>query len=69
MAVFTREQKEAQIKAWNTALIKCAAGQEYTIQTASRMEMRLVFMKSPFASPEATSAPIATGGVTAESSP
>lgn len=38
-------------------------------QTASRMEMRLVFMKSPFASPEATSAPIATGGVTAESSP
>ncbi len=33
MAVFTREQKIKQIEAWNTALLKCAAGQEYTIGT------------------------------------
>lgn len=31
MAVFTREQKTKQIEAWNTALLKCAAGQEYVI--------------------------------------
>ena len=31
MAVFTRDQKENQLKLWNAALEKCSTGQEYTI--------------------------------------
>lgn len=33
MAIFTRTQKAEQIAVWQQALIKCAAGQEYTIGT------------------------------------
>lgn len=44
MAIFTRDQKQEQINAWSTALLKCSSGQEDTIGSR-RMPKRRVAEK------------------------